>query len=342
MIMFPGFRDNINPIIITDEHGKILHYNAMGKVFLRTYEGPVEGVNLVNFIDPDDRDTFTKILLMRHSRQPYVLHGLNLKGILDPVVLRLYQYDSNFMVIFESFQITEEVFVATQERKWAERLQIMLFGISHELKTPLAVARGYTEVLENADTHPATKNVRDALDRISLILNDMTEPVRQINERNDSLDLGHSIEMYCRTMPYIEPTKRYIGAFEADIEYGDGKNINMAKPRFYQILNNLFENAIRATDHLDTDAHIHIGTHRCTKPHHNSCVVMTFTDNGCGMTDEQCQKVFTPYYTTRGPKTGTGLGGYFVYQFVMDAGGSISAESKEGEGTTFTMHLPLK
>jgi len=195
-------------------------------------------------------------------------------------------------------------------------------------------------MMEKSARIEMTKQVRDALDRISLILNDMTEPVRELSDRQERIDLGHSIEMFCKTMPYIEPTKRYIGSFEADIEYSSGRYVSMSKPRFYQTLTNLFENAIRATDGKGEDASISIATKKCNKPHHGRCVVMEFRDNGCGMPEEVARKVFTPYFTTRGKDAGTGLGGYFVYHFVMEAGGSVEVRSKEGEGSTFIIHLP--
>lgn len=330
----------MNPVIITDAEGKILFHNSVASILLRAHEGDQRGVDLVNFIHAEDRTQFTKALSDSYLRQPYIVHGLRIKGLEDPIIIRLYQHHGYCVFILESFHVNEEVLIDREERKWAERLQIMLFGISHELKTPLAIARGYNEMMARSKRIEMTKQIEDALDRISLILNDMTEPVRELSDRQERIDLGHSIEMYCKTMPYIEPTKRYIGRFEADIEYSVGRYIHMSKPRFYQTLTNLFENAIRATDNMGEDATIYIQTRKCDKPHHGRCVVMEFVDNGCGMSEETVRKVFTPYYTTRGKDTGTGLGGYFIYQFVMGAGGSIEVKSKEGQGSKFIIHLP--
>lgn len=340
LLHFDGFTKNLNPVIVTDAEGRILFYNSVASVLLRANNGDQRGVNLVNFIHSEDRQQFTKAITEEYLRQPYVAHGLRIKGLGDPIIMRLYQHQKHCIVIFESFQVNEEVLIDREERKWAERLQIMLFGISHELKTPLAIARGYTEMMEKSSRIDMTRQVTEALDRISLILNDMTEPVRELSDRQERIDLGHSIEMYCKTMPYIEPTKRYVGRFEADIEYAGGRYVSMSKPRFYQTLTNLFENAIRATDGKGEEASISIHTKKCDKPHHGRCVVMEFRDNGCGMTEDVVRKVFTPYFTTRGKDAGTGLGGYFIYQFVMGAGGSIDVKSKEGLGSTFTIHLP--
>jgi signal transduction histidine kinase len=303
---------------------------------------PEQKKNITDFLHEDFKETLGYIFSApdKYELQPYIAHGVFLQGLPDPVTLQLYRHDHHgyCLIFIASQQVHEEVLLSREERKWAERLQIMLFGISHELKTPLAIARGYAEMSQN-DAEKAMK-VLEALDKISTILNSMTEPLRQINNRNDYIDVGHSIELYCRTTPYIEPTKRYIGYFEADIEYASGKYIRLNKPRFYQIINNLFENSIRATAHLNENAIIKIRTRECEKPYHPNCVVIEFEDNGYGMTEEIAQKVFIPYYTTRAKDTGSGLGGYFIYQFVMDAGGHIYVDSEVGVGTTFTIHLP--
>jgi len=61
-------------------------------------------------------------------------------------------------------------------------------------------------------------------------------------------------------------------------------------------------------------------------------------DTGAGLTDEECKRLFTPYYTTK--QHGTGLGLAIVQSVVADHGGRISVESKSGGGTTFHMELP--
>ena len=71
-------------------------------------------------------------------------------------------------------------------------------------------------------------------------------------------------------------------------------------------------------------------------------MVVSFEDNGVGMSEQTLRKVFAPYFTTRERDTGSGLGSYFVFQFVREAGGSIDAESEVGVGTTMHLHLPYE
>jgi two-component system nitrogen regulation sensor histidine kinase NtrY len=67
-------------------------------------------------------------------------------------------------------------------------------------------------------------------------------------------------------------------------------------------------------------------------------VVIEVADTGAGLTPEECERVFTPYYTSK--QHGTGLGLAIVQSVVSDHGGSIRVQSEPGRGTTFVIELP--
>ena len=69
-------------------------------------------------------------------------------------------------------------------------------------------------------------------------------------------------------------------------------------------------------------------------------VSLEVSDTGSGLTPEECERLFTPYYTTK--QHGTGLGLAIVQSVVSDHGGRISVESEAGVGTSFHIHLPAK
>ena len=74
--------------------------------------------------------------------------------------------------------------------------------------------------------------------------------------------------------------------------------------------------------------------------HENGGVDLEISDTGAGLTPEECERLFTPYYTTK--QHGTGLGLAIVQSVVSDHGGRISVESEAGVGTSFRIHLPSK
>jgi two-component system NtrC family sensor kinase len=67
-------------------------------------------------------------------------------------------------------------------------------------------------------------------------------------------------------------------------------------------------------------------------------VAISVSDTGSGLTPEECERLFTPYYTTK--QHGTGLGLAIVQSVVSDHGGKISVESTKEKGTTFRIELP--
>ncbi|MBI3941941.1 MAG: GHKL domain-containing protein, partial [Chloroflexi bacterium] len=69
-------------------------------------------------------------------------------------------------------------------------------------------------------------------------------------------------------------------------------------------------------------------------------VVVEISDNGCGIPENKLDRIFEPFYTTKELGKGTGLGLYVVHTIIKRHDGQVSVQSKEGEGTTFSIHLP--
>jgi signal transduction histidine kinase/CheY-like chemotaxis protein len=74
--------------------------------------------------------------------------------------------------------------------------------------------------------------------------------------------------------------------------------------------------------------------------HAGDYVVIAVTDSGCGIPQENIEKVFQPFFTTKGPEAGSGLGLSMIYGFVKQSGGHIKIYSEVGHGTTVKMFLP--
>ncbi len=71
-------------------------------------------------------------------------------------------------------------------------------------------------------------------------------------------------------------------------------------------------------------------------------IVVTITDNGCGIKEENLPRIFEPFFTTREVGSGTGMGLTVAREAINAAGGSIEASSTHGNGTIFTVKLPIK
>jgi signal transduction histidine kinase len=100
-----------------------------------------------------------------------------------------------------------------------------------------------------------------------------------------------------------------------------------------QVIMNIIGNAI---DALPGKGNIWISTH-----HMQGSVCVSIQDDGAGMSPAIQEKIFDPFYTTKEVGSGTGLGLSISYGIVEKHNGKINVESKEGEGTTFDIILPL-
>ncbi len=107
--------------------------------------------------------------------------------------------------------------------------------------------------------------------------------------------------------------------------------------RLGQVFLNLLINAAQAISEGHADQHeVRVATRR-----HDDQVIVEVSDTGCGMTPEIQRRLFTPFFTTKPPGTGTGLGLPICQRLVTELGGRIEVKSVAGAGTTFTVRLPI-
>ena len=102
-----------------------------------------------------------------------------------------------------------------------------------------------------------------------------------------------------------------------------------------QVFLNLINNAFAA---MSEGGHLNIMAER----ENNDLISVTIADDGCGIPQGEIDHIFEPFFSTKAGQGGTGLGLSITYGLVQELGGSISVMSLEGEGTRFTITLPLE
>ena len=176
-------------------------------------------------------------------------------------------------------------------------------------------------------------NLEHASGRISATVSVLGEFVRGSDKgKRRSIDLKQVMESgiaICRGQ--VEKT---VKSFEVDIAE-DLPRIFADSGSLEQVLVNLLINAAQAADKEDSWVRLGVrGGDPC-----DDHVVIEVSDNGCGMDEEIQRKVFEPFFSTKAPGRGTGLGLFVTYNLVEGLGGSIEVESKPGKGSTFRVIL---
>jgi len=105
-----------------------------------------------------------------------------------------------------------------------------------------------------------------------------------------------------------------------------------------QILVNILINAAQAADKEHAWVRLSVKLGNGCRDH----LIIEVSDNGCGMDDETRGKIFYPFFTTKGPEEGTGLGLYVCHNLIEGLGGRIEVESEPGQGSSFRIMLPDK
>lgn len=230
-----------------------------------------------------------------------------------------------------------------------------LSDMSHEIRTPMNVILGYTSIAQNNMDNRNQDKVKDCLEKIKEagnhligIINDVLEVSRieqgKINIEKEESDIYELMTDFYNLVEIQAAVKKQ--KMTINLEGITDKYVYMDWTRISQVLINLINNAIKYTPvggHIDVivkeDCNNNIGDNI-----HNYIIIVK--DNGRGIDEKDMPSLFDLY--TRGAYDndisveGTGLGLSISKQIIELMNGTIDVDSKLGEGTTFTVKLPLQ
>lgn len=230
-----------------------------------------------------------------------------------------------------------------------------LSDMSHEIRTPMNVILGYASIAQNNMDNRNQDKVKDCLEKIKEagnhligIINDVLEVSRieqgKINIENEESDIYELMTDFYNLVEIQAAVKKQ--KMTINLEGITDKYVYMDWTRISQVLINLINNAIKYTPvggHIDVivkeDCNNNIGDNI-----HNYIIIVK--DNGRGIDEKDMPSLFDLY--TRGAYDndisveGTGLGLSISKQIIELMNGTIDVDSKLGEGTTFTVKLPLQ
>lgn len=215
-------------------------------------------------------------------------------------------------------------------------------GVAHEINNPLAIINEKAGLLtdlanftENFPHKEKTIKILDTIiqsvERCSAVTHRLLGFTRRMDTHHELIDLKSLME---EVLGFLEKEAlhRNIRIFK---EYEDSvATIESDKGQLQQIFLNIVNNAFAA---VDNGGKVNLDIKMRDEKH----VAVHIRDNGIGISEENLQHIFEPFFSTKGD-FGTGLGLSITYGLVQKLGGEIKVSSEEGVGTEFTVILPVK
>ncbi len=212
-----------------------------------------------------------------------------------------------------------------------KKLYESLFKITHEIKNPLAVCKGYLDMFDINNKNKANKYIaiiNQEINRTLELLKDFSNVSKSININKCNMDVTLLIEDVCDEAKFV---------FNKDVRfkfeiYKNEIYIDGDYDRLKQVLVNIIKNA--------KESILKSGTVVLNTKANKKNYEINIIDDGCGMEKAIKAKIGTPFFTTK--KNGTGLGVCFSKEIIEKHNGSLKYYSKYGKGTKVKIVLPIK
>ncbi|MBF0505906.1 MAG: GHKL domain-containing protein [Nitrospirae bacterium] len=224
-----------------------------------------------------------------------------------------------------------------QDEKMAS-LGVLSAGVAHEIKNPLAIILQGIELLEisllKEDVGDVLAMMKDAVFRASKITKDLLTFSRESAPALEEIDLAMVIDETLSFVDHIFSLKQI--RIARDFSHGLPM-VKVDPNQMKQVFINLLTNAAEA---MPEGGAITIAAESAKNIHNRKIVRIVITDTGHGISDEDKQRIFDPFYTTRKKSGGTGLGLSVVKGIIQKHKGDIKIENKPGGGTGVIIELP--
>ncbi len=225
-----------------------------------------------------------------------------------------------------------------------ESMGLLAAGLAHEVGNPLASISSLVQVIQRTNkdefTNQKLELIKSQINRISKIIRDLVNFSRQSTYELQSTEINKVLKS---AIEIARVSKKAKGITFVE-EYGEDIPVLYLVPdQLQQVFLNILINAIDALCidanrmiYFNSDPKIVAKTYR-----DENKVYISISDNGIGISESALEKIFDPFYTTKKVGEGTGLGLWVSYNIIKSFQGEIRVNSMEGEGSTFTIVLPI-
>ena len=211
-------------------------------------------------------------------------------------------------------------------------------SVVHEINNPMTAVSTYADALWRRAQHSPTadpadvdkyKRIVDNSERVLRFTRDLVNYARPAQDKPEDIDLNAVIE---KALGFCDHVLRKHGV-TIEQRLGEVPGFLAVRQNLVQVFVNLITNACHATP-AGGKVTVCTGTA-------DSMAVVTVTDTGSGIAAETQSRIFEPFFTTKPDGKGTGLGLSIVQGIIENHGGSITVQSEVGNGTTFTIRMPM-
>lgn len=253
---------------------------------------------------------------------------------------KLNQSSSNDLIFIDDYTDRHRVEnLRSQESKMIAVGELSA-GLAHEIRNPLGLIKSYLYILkkkisgeDETGTH-AIKVMDDSADRINSLIENLLGFSRLSMEHSENVNLRQVVD----SVISLEEPRFRKNQVKVEVNYDlpNGEILKLNSDVLKLCLVNLINNSLDALkESQKEEKSIHINIKDAS-----GNLNIEFRDNGKGIDPENLETIFNPFYTTK--DDGTGLGLYILQSEMRRIGGSISAESKEGEFMKFIISLPIE
>jgi len=308
---------------------------------------------------PEDRENYINVLRKQGYAREYPVNMRKKDGsLLHALITTVPKKDINGTI--NAFQgtirdITEKKVMVEQLRQAQkmEALGNLAGGVAHDLNNVLSGIVGYPDLLllklsENSPLRKTVLSIKESGRKAGAIVQDLLTLARVGVATYEVLNLNTVISEYLES-PEYKMLKSFYPGVEVKTCLDDGlMNISGSPIHILKVVMNLVSNSAEA---ISTEGKISISTHNryidspiCGSKNvdEGDYVSLTVSDSGDGISSEDMERIFEPFYTKKKMgKSGTGLGMAVVWGTVKDHKGYIDVQSTEGIGSSFTLSFPV-
>lgn len=288
--------------------------------------------NKLNFNIFKNFYSIIKIVMFTFYLKISPIYDLNQDNFLDFSILMIIflMISNSILYLYKETDEVVSIYSELKNREKEKQIKKSLFKITHEIKNPIAVCKGYLDMFDvnNLEhSHKYIPIIKSEINRTLVLLGDFLS-ITKINIEKEEMDLNLLLE---ETIECLDPIlKNKSIQFISDITEEE-IYIQADYNRLKQTIVNIIKNS---RESIPESGVIKLSTNK-----NKNNVKIYIEDNGIGMTKEELSKIKEAFFSTK--QTGTGLGVYMANEIITAHQGTLEYFSKKNLGTRVVITLPI-